>query len=111
MERLKRDAPEFDVETVDDQIIFFARKELDLGRAQTWEQLSDLVFGVGATMVGLADSQPVDRFGMNASREVTPAGRTLRKRRITPALLWTVGAAAMLVLARLLFTGPLEGML
>ncbi|MFL4477951.1 hypothetical protein ACIPUB_06640 [Paeniglutamicibacter sp. ORCA_105] len=111
LERLKRDAPEFDVETVDDQIIFFARKELDLGRAQTWEQLSDLVFGVGATMVGLADSQPADRFGKNASREVTPAGSTLRKRRITPALLWTVGAVAILVLARLLFTGPLEGML
>lgn len=111
LEKLKRDAAEFDVETVDDRIIFFARKELDLGRGQTWEQLSDLVFGVGATMVGLADARPADRFGKNASREVTPTGRTLRKRRITPALLWTLGAAAMLMLARLLFTGPLEGML
>ena len=109
--RLLQDAPAFDVETVDDQIIFFTRKKLDLTREDTWQQISQLVFGVGAAMVGLADRQPADRFGRNETPPVTTAGRTLRTRFFTPAVLLTMGAAAMLVVARLLFTGPLAGML
>ena len=109
--RLLHDAPAFDVEAVDDQIIFFTRKKLDFTREDTWQQLSGIVFGVGAAMVGLAEHQPADRFGRNETPPVTAAGRTLGTRFLTPAVLLTVGAAAMLVVARLLFTGPLAGML
>lgn len=107
---LRHDAPAFDVETADDQIVFFIRKELDLTREETWQQISRIVFGVGAAMVGLAAHQPADRFGRNATQEVAPAGRTLRRRRITPALLWILAGAVMLVLARVLLTGPLAAL-
>lgn len=44
-------APDFDAETADDHIIFFTRKNLDFHNTETWEQFSQLVFGVGAAIV------------------------------------------------------------
>lgn len=112
LRRLLVEAPGFDVETVDDSIIFFTRGELDLGSEGTWEQLSRVIFGPGAALVGMANG-PVSaqRFASGAAQTVPSEGRTLKRRTLTPALILTVGAFAFLVLARLLLTGPLNGLI
>ncbi|MBP3043967.1 hypothetical protein KKR91_05015 [Arthrobacter jiangjiafuii] len=112
LRRLLIDAPEFDVETIDDQIIFFTRKQLDLSREEAWDRLSSLIFGVGAAMAGLAN-RPAStaRFASGAPKPVPPSGRILKRRTVTPALLWTAGGLAVLVLARALLTGPLNGII
>lgn len=106
---IQRAAPDFDVETADDQIIFFTQKKLDLSQTHIWEQFSQLVFGVGAVMVNGVEGQAAT-FGGAAAE--APAGRqVLRKRRITPTLVMFAGAAVVLLAARLLLTGPWAGLL
>ncbi|MCC9175196.1 hypothetical protein [Arthrobacter sp. zg-Y179] len=112
LRRLLAEAPGFDVETVDDSIVFFTRGELDLGSQGTWERLSQVIFGPGAALVGMANG-PVSaqRFASGAAQTVPPEGRTLKRRTLTPALIWTLAGFAVLVLARLLLTGPLNGLI
>ena len=112
LRRLLAEAPGFDVETVDTSILFFTRGELDLSSEETWERLSRIIFGPGAALVGLANG-PVSaqRFASGAAKAPAPGSRSLKRRTITPALLWTVGGFGLLVLARVLLAGPLNGMI
>lgn len=91
LETMRGTAPDFDVETADDRIIFFTRRKLDFGQSQTWEQLSALIFGVGATMVNRTGGQPAS-FTASTPPAQNPAARQgLRKSRISPALLLFAG--------------------
>jgi hypothetical protein len=112
LRRLLAEAPGFDVETVDNSIVFFARGELDLSNEDTWERLSRMIFGPGADLVGLANGPAsAQRFASGAAQTLRPGSQSLKRRTITPALLWTVGGFAVLVLARVLLTGPLNGLI
>lgn len=111
LRRVLAEAPGFDVETVDNSIVFFTREKLDLHREETWERLSRVIFGPGAALVGSANGPASAQRFSGAVQPVAPGGHTLKRRTVTPALLWTVGGFAVLVLARILFTGPLNGLI
>lgn len=110
LDMLRRVAPDFDVETADDQIIFFTRKYLDLHKTQSWEQFSQLVFGVGAAMVTGVEER-LAPFAGSTPAAALPGRTVLRRSRMSPALLMFAGAGAVLLAARLLLTGPLAGLL
>lgn len=111
LRRLLVEAPGFDVETIDNQIVFFTRGELDLSSEAAWARLSPVIFGVGALMAAKTPDAGNMRFIGSAPEEVKPGGRVLKNRFFTPALFWTLGGFAVLVLARVLLQGPLDGLL
>lgn len=110
LDLLHKVAPDFDVETADDQIIFFTRKNLDFHNTGTWEQFSRLVFGVGAAMVNGAPGQLAGFAGTGATA-AKPGRQVLRRSRISPLLAVFLGGAVVLLAARLLLTGPWAGLL
>ena len=91
--------------------VFFTRGKLDLHREETWERLSRVIFGPGAALVDSANGPASAQRFASSAQPGAPGGRTLKRRTLTPALLWTMGGFAVLVLARILLTGPLNGLI
>lgn len=98
----------FDIETVDDQIIFFTKERLPLDDPAVWQQISELLDTVGAKFSSQTARYADARVADARSNTIAPVGRRLKRSR---RVIFNLILAAVLLTGLALLVPPMLALL